>query len=107
MRPPSRYRQPRELGWLGPGRKPNAKGYAWPPQRSGRASHCYATHDLETTLAAAAHTTPGPRLTQVLILSGTGSCCYGNNPAGLTAKVGGWGHVLGDQGSGYEIGLDA
>jgi N-acetylmuramic acid 6-phosphate etherase len=68
---------------------------------------CYATHDLETTLAAAARTTPGPRLTQVLILSGTGSCCYGYNPAGLTAKVGGWGHVLGDQGSGYEVGLHA
>ncbi len=68
---------------------------------------CYATHDLETALAAAADTTRGPRLTQVLILSGTGSCCYGNSPAGLTAKVGGWGHVLGDQGSGYEIGLSA
>jgi N-acetylmuramic acid 6-phosphate etherase len=68
---------------------------------------CYATHDLETALAAAADTTRRPPLTQVLILSGTGSCCYGNNPAGLTAKVGGWGHVLGDQGSGYEIGLDA
>jgi N-acetylmuramic acid 6-phosphate etherase len=68
---------------------------------------CYATHDLETTLAAAADTTRRPPLAQVLVLSGTGSCCYGNNPEGLTAKVGGWGHVLGDQGSGYEIGLKA
>ena len=67
---------------------------------------CYATHDLETALAAAADPTRGPPLTQVLILSGTGSCCYGHNPAGLTAKVGGWGHLLGDQGSGYEIGLE-
>ncbi|MGA2659012.1 MAG: N-acetylmuramic acid 6-phosphate etherase [Verrucomicrobiota bacterium] len=68
---------------------------------------CYATHDLETTLAAAADTTRRPPLAQVLVLSGTGSCCYGNNRAGLTAKVGGWGHVLGDQGSGYDIGLEA
>ena len=68
---------------------------------------CYATHDLETTLAAAAETSRGPALTQVLVLSGTGSCCYGANAAGLTAKVGGWGHVLGDQASGYEIGLRA
>ena len=58
-------------------------------------------------LAAAADTTGRPPLAQVVIVSGTGSCCYGNNPAGLTAKVGGWGHVLGDQGSGYEIGLNA
>ena len=67
---------------------------------------CYAAHDLETTLAAAGTTGP-PRLTRVLVLSGTGSCCYGANPAGLTAKVGGWGHLLGDQASGYEIGLEA
>jgi N-acetylmuramic acid 6-phosphate etherase len=68
---------------------------------------CYATHDLETTLAAAADTTRPPPLAEVLVLSGTGSCCYGKNPAGLTAKVGGWGHLLGDQASGYEIGLNA
>jgi N-acetylmuramic acid 6-phosphate etherase len=68
---------------------------------------CYATHDLETTLAAAEDTSGEPPLARVLVLSGTGSCCYGKNPAGHTAKVGGWGHVLGDQGSGYEIGLDA
>jgi N-acetylmuramic acid 6-phosphate etherase len=38
------------------------------------------------------------------VLSGTGSCCFGR--AGKrTAKVGGWGHILGDKGSGYEIGL--
>jgi N-acetylmuramic acid 6-phosphate etherase len=42
-----------------------------------------------------------------LILSGTGSCCFGRSTAGKTAKIGGWGHLLGDQGSGYEIGLRA
>ena len=66
---------------------------------------CVATHDLETALAAAvdeAGTSP-----RVLILSGTGSCCYGRTPAGRTAKVGGWGHLLGDRGSGYAIGLQA
>ena len=44
---------------------------------------------------------------RVLVLSGTGSCCYGRNSAGKTAKIGGWGHILGDKGSGYEIGLRA
>jgi N-acetylmuramic acid 6-phosphate etherase len=40
-----------------------------------------------------------------LILSGTGSCCFGKSREGRTVKVGGWGHILGDKGSGYEIGL--
>jgi N-acetylmuramic acid 6-phosphate etherase len=40
-------------------------------------------------------------------LSGTGSCCFGRRPDGRTAKVGGWGHILGDKGSGFEIGLRA
>ena len=43
----------------------------------------------------------------MLVLSGTGSCCYGTTGGGKTAKVGGWGHILGDKGSGYEIGLRA
>ena len=68
---------------------------------------CYATNDLETALAAA----PSPGKTapaaQILILSGTGSCCYGRTPDNRTARVGGWGHIIGDKGSGYEIGLNA
>jgi N-acetylmuramic acid 6-phosphate etherase len=44
---------------------------------------------------------------RVLVLSGTGSCCFGRTGDGKTAKVGGWGHVLGDKGSGFEIGLRA
>ena len=45
------------------------------------------------------------RLTRVLILSGTGSCCFGVSNTGKKVKVGGWGHILGDKGSGYEIGI--
>jgi hypothetical protein len=44
---------------------------------------------------------------QVLIVSGTGSGCYGKALTGNGVKVGGWGHVLGDKGSGYDIGLPA
>src|SRR5206468_5103744 len=42
---------------------------------------------------------------RILVLSGTGSICCGQSPSGKTAKVGGWGHFLGDQGSAYDIGL--
>ncbi len=64
----------------------------------------YATNDLETALMAA----PGSAsVCRVLLLSGTGSCCYGRTPTGESVKVGGWGHILGDKGSGFEIGLRA
>ena len=68
---------------------------------------CYATDDLETALMAAG-TRAGSRPTaKVLILSGTGSCCFGRRPDGTTLRLGGWGHILGDTGSGYQIGLRA
>lgn len=65
---------------------------------------CRATDDLETALAAdsSAHD-----VARILVLSGTGSCCYGRNRRGKTAKIGGWGHVLGDGGSGFDIGTRA
>jgi N-acetylmuramic acid 6-phosphate etherase len=71
---------------------------------------CYATNDLETALMAAVpDRKPGPRRepARVLVLSGTGSCCYGRTPRGEDARTGGWGHVLGDRGSAYDIGLRA
>ncbi len=68
---------------------------------------CHATNDLETALTAA-RVPAGPAVAaRVLILSGTGSCCYGQDQRGRSAKVGGWGQILGDKGSGFEIGLRA
>jgi N-acetylmuramic acid 6-phosphate etherase len=61
-----------------------------------------ATNDLETALRAAP---PADVVGRVLILSGTGSCCFGQRKDGKPVKIGGWGHILGDKGSGYEIGL--
>ena len=71
---------------------------------------CYATNDLETALMAASvnqHADIPIDSPRVLVLSGTGSCCYGRATDGRTAKTGGWGHLLGDRGSGYAIGLRA
>ncbi len=79
----------------------------------------HATNDLETALIAdddenatvsghrGRRCLPGAAAVKVLLVSGTGSCCFGRTTQGRTAKVGGWGHVLGDKGSGYEIGLRA
>jgi len=60
-------------------------------------------HDLVTALEAASMDGPGDVASRVVVLSGTGSCCFGRNRAGRTAKLGGWGHLLGDCGSGYDI----
>jgi N-acetylglucosamine kinase-like BadF-type ATPase len=40
----------------------------------------------------------------IVIVSGTGSIAYGRNDQGEAARAGGWGYVLGDEGSGYWIG---
>ncbi|MGA2751800.1 MAG: N-acetylmuramic acid 6-phosphate etherase [Verrucomicrobiota bacterium] len=68
---------------------------------------CYATNDLETGLAAGDAGGLQQPAARVLILSGTGSCCLARTPSGATTRVGGWGHILGDDGSGYHIGLRA
>lgn len=41
------------------------------------------------------------------LISGTGSIAYGRSESGETARSGGWGYLLGDEGSGYDIGLRA
>ncbi len=61
-------------------------------------------HDLETGLRA---DSTGKKIARAVVVSGTGSCCFGKALEGRSAKLGGWGHILGDKGSGYEIGLRA
>lgn len=72
---------------------------AWPQAR------IWAGNDLETALTAGTRRSPDRH--SVLVLSGTGSCCFGIGRKGTTAKSGGWGHVLGDRGSGYAIAISA
>jgi N-acetylglucosamine kinase-like BadF-type ATPase len=43
----------------------------------------------------------------VVIIAGTGSIAYGRNARDEAARAGGWGYVLGDEGSGYWIGRHA
>lgn len=59
-------------------------------------------HDATGALLAGTMGEPG-----VLILSGTGSVSISMGPDGEIARAGGWGHVLGDEGSGYWIGREA
>jgi N-acetylglucosamine kinase-like BadF-type ATPase len=40
----------------------------------------------------------------VVLIAGTGSIALGRDANGNTARAGGWGHLMGDEGSGYDIG---
>jgi len=59
-------------------------------------------NDCELVLAAGT-----PEGWGVAVVSGTGSVCLARAPGGEMARVGGWGPLLGDEGSGYDIGLRA
>ncbi len=39
----------------------------------------------------------------IVVAAGTGSIVFGRNQQGITKRVGGWGYILGDEGSGYKI----
>ena len=43
----------------------------------------------------------------IALICGTGSLAFGCNGRGQTGRSGGWGHLLGDEGSGYRIGQAA
>ncbi|MBZ5522208.1 MAG: hypothetical protein LAP21_08195 [Acidobacteriia bacterium] len=54
-----------------------------------------------------AHQAAFGRLPGVLVISGTGSIAYGRNERGETARAGGWGGLISDQGSAFWIGREA
>lgn len=45
-----------------------------------------------------------PEGTGIVVVAGTGSIAYGVDPAGKTARSGGWGYLLGDEGSAFWLG---
>jgi N-acetylglucosamine kinase len=71
-------------------------------KRIGHQARVLIVNDALVALEAGAPGQPG-----VVVISGTGSISYGRNAAGEAARSGGWGYVLGDEGSGYWIGRAA
>jgi N-acetylglucosamine kinase-like BadF-type ATPase len=59
-------------------------------------------HDAVTALAGASVARPG-----VVVIAGTGAVAYGRLDTGEEARSGGWGYLMGDEGSGYWIGVEA
>ena len=58
--------------------------------------------DMVIALEAAFGGGPG-----VIVVAGTGSIAYGRNSEGQTARAGGWGFAISDEGSGHWIGRSA
>lgn len=57
--------------------------------------------DQEIALYGALDGQPG-----ISLIAGTGSICFGRSADGAIARSGGWGHLIGDEGSGYALGRD-
>ncbi len=65
-------------------------------------STIYVAGDHVIAHRAAFGTSPG-----VLVISGTGSIAFGRNQAGETARAGGWGPSISDEGSAFWVGREA
>ncbi len=71
-------------------------------RRTIRTRHLSVVHDSVNALAGATAGEPG-----LIVLAGTGSVARGRNAEGRELRVGGWGHLFGDEGSAYWISREA
>jgi glucosamine kinase len=62
----------------------------------------HVVNDVITAWAAGTHGHPG-----IALIAGTGSNAFGVNARGQAWRAGGWGHLLGDEGSAYWLGMTA
>jgi len=88
------------FGLAGAGRPDEQEPLAAWAGRQGIAGKIHVCGDAEPILAAASPDNWG-----IALIAGTGSFAWGRNQAGETARCGGWGYLLGDEGSGYAIAL--
>jgi N-acetylglucosamine kinase-like BadF-type ATPase len=88
------------LALAGAGRPDEQEQISIWARRQGIAGKIQVCGDAEPILAAASPDNCG-----IALIAGTGSLAWGRNEVGETARCGGWGYLLGDEGSGYAIGL--
>lgn len=90
------------LGIAGVDRPEDARTVSGIMRRIGSKARILVVNDALVALEAGAPNEPG-----VVVIAGTGSIAYGRNSRNEAARSGGWGYVLGDEGSGYWIGRAA
>ncbi|MEO7912001.1 MAG: BadF/BadG/BcrA/BcrD ATPase family protein [Roseiflexaceae bacterium] len=90
------------FGLAGAGRPDDQMRFtAWAAE-CGIATKVSCVSDAEIILAAGT-----PEQWGVALISGTGSFCWARSPDGSSVRVGGWGYLLGDEGSGYDLAVRA
>ena len=87
------------LGMAGAGRPSGVNVIRRMVESLGLAEEVVIDTDAAIALAGATACNPG-----VVVISGTGSIAFGINKDGEKGRAGGWGYLLGDEGSGYDIG---
>jgi N-acetylglucosamine kinase-like BadF-type ATPase len=90
------------LGIAGVDRPDDARVVRGIMKRIGYKAKLLVVNDALVALEAGAPDEPG-----VVVIAGTGSIAYGRNERNQAARAGGWGYMLGDEGSGYWIGRAA
>lgn len=68
------------------------------PRLSRLASDVRLTNDAQLLFGAF------PDEVGIVLIAGTGSIAFGKDWQGRTARAGGWGYLIGDEGSGYDLG---
>jgi len=90
------------VGMAGVDREHEARTIRDLMRRIGQRARVIVVNDAFIALTAGALDAAG-----IVIIAGTGSIVYGRNHRGEAARAGGWGYMLGDEGSGYWIGREA
>lgn len=88
------------LGLAGAGRPPERELFRQWAKAKGLAGRVLVVLDCDLVLAAGT-----PQGWGLALIAGTGSIAWGRNRAGEPARAGGWGYLLGDEGSAYAVGL--
>jgi len=93
------------LALAGAGRESDQQRIVEWAHRRNIGNRLHVTHDGEPILAAGT-----PDCVGIAVVAGTGSFACGRNANGQWARSGGWGHLMGDEGSAYCVarkGLEA
>ena len=88
------------LGMAGLGRSEDKKVVGRICDELGISENRILTHDAHIALVGGTEKQHG-----IIVISGTGAIVYGINADGKEARASGWGYLLGDEGSGYDIAI--
>ncbi|MCG9127514.1 hypothetical protein JT359_07955 [Candidatus Poribacteria bacterium] len=88
------------IGMAGLGREDDKKVVNEICNNIGTTTQRILTHDAHIALVGGIGKSEG-----IIVISGTGSIVYGIDSHGSEIRAGGWGYLIGDEGSGYDIAI--